>query len=128
MWADLRHEVSGSNRREPLGTTSKGPLTARIRGCGLGNPRARRPGARHPLHWRERAIFSGGFILSPSATLRVADLACPGRWREDEHPPQPNTGSGRSCTSRSILEPEAPPEAIPSAMIGVLSGAPSGQR
>ena len=26
-------------------------------------------------------------------------------------PPQPNPDSGRSCTSRSILEPEAPPEA-----------------
>jgi hypothetical protein len=27
------------------------------------------------IHWRERAVLSGGFILSPSATLRVADLA-----------------------------------------------------
>ena len=27
------------------------------------------------LHWRERATLPGGFILSPSATLRVAGLA-----------------------------------------------------
>jgi hypothetical protein len=59
---------------------------------------------RHPLPW--------GLILSPSATLRVAGLACPGRWREDAPSPQPNTDSGCSCNFRSILEPEAPPEAI----------------
>jgi hypothetical protein len=27
------------------------------------------------LHWRERATLPGGYILSPSATLRVAGLA-----------------------------------------------------
>jgi hypothetical protein len=37
--------------------------------------------------------------------------ACPGRRREGESPPQPGTDNGCSCTSRSILEPEAPPEA-----------------
>jgi hypothetical protein len=75
-----------------------------------------------------------GFILSPSATLRVAGLdprakvGHPTVWTtftrgaKSARPvladgervnsqPQPNTDSDRSCTFRSILEPEAPPEA-----------------
>jgi hypothetical protein len=37
--------------------------------------RPRRPGARRLPRWRERATLPLGFILSPSATLRVAGLA-----------------------------------------------------
>ena len=33
-------------------------------------------------HWRERATLPWGFILSPSATLRVAGLA---PWVKVEH-------------------------------------------
>ena len=40
--------------------------------CNLG---ARHPGARRLLYWRVRVTLPGGFILSPSATLRVAGLA-----------------------------------------------------
>jgi hypothetical protein len=87
-----------------------------------------------PRYWRERATLPlgahplavghpRGSGLGPAgeggAHHRLNDLrpraksarTCPGRWREDEPPPQPETDSGSSCTSRSILEPEAPPEA-----------------
>ena len=39
------------------------------------SPGPHRPGARRLLYWRERATLPWGFILSPSATLRVAGLA-----------------------------------------------------
>ena len=57
----------------------------------------------------------GGFILSPSATLRVAGPSLLGPVLADgermKPTPQPDTDRGPSCASRSILEPEAPPEA-----------------
>jgi hypothetical protein len=46
------------------------------------SPGAHRPGARRLLRWRERATLPWGFILSPSATLRVAGLAS---WVKVEH-------------------------------------------
>ena len=84
--------------------------------------------------------FPGGFILSPSATLRVAGLprrvkvehplsdppspgalesgqALSGRWREERPQSQPGTDGGCSCTSRSILEPDASPEAKEAALL-----------
>jgi hypothetical protein len=43
------------------------------------------------------------------------------------HLPQPNTDSGRSGTSRSILEPEAPPEALHRSVVSCrISGDPAG--
>jgi hypothetical protein len=50
------------------------------------------------LHWH------GGSVIE------AEDLPDDRSWVN--HLPQPDTDSGPSCTSRSILEPEAPPEAI----------------
>ena len=91
---------------------------------------ARRPGARrllvlartrhpslgaHPLAVGHPPGSGLGPAGEGGAHHRLNDLrprsqvcwACPGRWREGESPPQPNGDSGRSWTSRSILEPEA---------------------
>jgi hypothetical protein len=74
-------------------------------------PCARRPGARRLAVLARMRHPSPGVHPLAVGHPPVAGLACPGRWREDESLPQPNTDSGSSCTSRSILEPEAPPEA-----------------
>ena len=51
----------------PRGTARQGGVVQRLH--------ARRPGARRLLHCHEPALVPEGFILSPSAAVRVADLA-----------------------------------------------------
>jgi hypothetical protein len=48
---------------------------ARAPGVRESSPSPQRPGARRLLQWRVRVTLPLGFILSPSATLRVAGLA-----------------------------------------------------
>ena len=67
--------------RRTLGGETAGPTRPYARGHGGGTPAwtalqvliALVPGV--PRYWRERATPPWGFILSPSATLRVAGLA-----------------------------------------------------
>lgn len=81
-----RVKVSVSDRGFPALTGRSGTQRARrLRSHWLKQfLGGRRPGARLLLYWRVRATSSL---------------------------PQPDTDGGCSCTSRSILEPEAPPEA-----------------
>ena len=69
------------------------------------SPGAHRPGARRLLHWRERATSPWGFILSPSATLRVAGPSLPGPVLADGERMDPRLSQTLTVTPLALPGP-----------------------
>jgi hypothetical protein len=124
-WPDLRVGVSASDRERPL---VAGANCTTITGYGVPprwrreDPAACRVGSEGLKQRGDSPYAAGSGAAAPSgpdssrrSSPWCSSSLCIGANAPPvlgvQAPPQPNTDSGRSWTSRSILEPEVPPEA-----------------